>query len=84
MQKSLKMSVSVKESIYEMLEKISDEKTLIQVKDDIAFYASKQEQSPLTTQDMEALQKAIEQADKNQVINWVDFKQEMEEWKKKS
>ncbi|MFM7857083.1 MAG: hypothetical protein ACKOC0_07540 [Cytophagales bacterium] len=78
------MSVSVKESIYEMLEKISDEKTLMQVKDDITFYASKQEQSPLTTQDMDALQKAIEQADKNQVINWVDFKQEMEEWKKKS
>lgn len=78
------MSVSVKESIYEMLEKISDEKTLMQVKDYIAFYASKQEQSPLTTQDMDALQKAIEQADENQVINWVDFKQEMEEWKKKS
>ncbi|MFM7486627.1 MAG: hypothetical protein ACKO13_06865 [Cytophagales bacterium] len=78
------MSVSVKESIYEMLEKISDEKTLMQVKDDITFYASKQEQSLLTTQDMDALQKAIEQADKNQVINWVDFKQEMEEWKKKS
>ena len=78
------MENSVKSKIYEMLDNITDEKVLNQVMEDVAFYASKKDIiDQLTPEQLEQLDTAIQEADKNETLSWDDFKKEMAEWRKK-
>lgn len=67
-----------------MLEGIEDETVLNQVMEDVAFYATKKDiVDELSPDQLTELDKAIEEADKNEIIPWDDFKKEMNEWRKK-
>ena len=78
------MSKAVKSKIVQMLEGIEDETVLNQVMEDVAFYATKKEiVDELSPDQLTELDKAIEEADKNEIIPWDDFKKEMNEWRKK-
>ena len=79
------MSKAVKSKIYKMLEDIQDESVLNQVMEDIAFYATKKDiADELDKEQLKELDKAIEEANKNETISWKDFKKEMNEWRQKS
>jgi len=78
------MSDSAKAKIYKMLEGIEDENILNQVMEDVAFYASKKDITDgLTPEQLQELDKAIQEADNKDTISWEDFKKEMNEWRKK-
>jgi len=78
------MSKAVKSKIVRMLESIEDEKVLNQVMEDVAFYATKKDiVDELSPGQLAELDKAIEEADKKEIIPWGDFKKEMNEWRKK-
>jgi hypothetical protein len=78
------MSKAVKSKIIQLIESINDEAALNQVMEDVAFYASKKDiVDQLNPAQAEELDKAIEEADKNETIDWNDFKKEMDEWRKK-
>ena len=79
------MSKAVKSKIVQMLEGIEDETVLNQVMEDVAFYATKKDiVDELSPDQLTELDKAIEEADKNEIIPWDDFKKEMNEWRKNS
>jgi phage terminase small subunit len=78
------MSKTVKLKIYQLLEGIEDETVLNQVMEDVAFYASKKDiVDNLNADQLKELDKAIEEADNKETIDWNDFKKEMDEWRKK-
>jgi hypothetical protein len=78
------MSEKVKEKIYQLLETIQDEETLITLMEDVAFYSSKQDVvDRLNEVQLKELDEAIREADNNQVITLHEFKKEIGEWKKK-
>ncbi len=78
------MSTGIKEKIYKMLDEIADEATLNMVMEDVAFYASKKDiVDELTTEQLQELDIAIQEADKGETISWDDFKKEMNEWRQK-
>jgi len=78
------MSNSIKSRIYQMLEDINDETILNQVMEDVAFYSGKKDiTDELTPQQLEELDAAINEADRNETISWEDFKKEMTGWKQK-
>ena len=70
--------------IVELLECIEDEVVLTQVMEDVAFYASKKDiADELNAEQLNDLDKAIEEANNNETISWNAFKSEMTEpsWK---
>jgi len=78
------MSKEVKTKIYQMLEGIEDEVVLNQVMEEVSFYASNKDIiDNLHTEQVIELDKAIEEADSKETITWEDFKNEMNEWRKK-
>jgi hypothetical protein len=78
------MSNSAKNKIYQMLDGIEDENILNQVMEDVAFYTNKQDiTDELTPEQLRELDKAIQEADNKETVNWDDFKKEMNEWRKK-
>ena len=78
------MSEVVRSKIYQLLDTIKDEAILIQVMEDITFYASQNDiVDDLTSNQPEELDTAINEADSNQIIPLEDFKKDMDEWKKK-
>lgn len=78
------MSKSIKEKIYKLLEEIEDEELLKRLMEDAAFYASKKDiLDELTPSQAAELDAAIAEADKGDTIDWIDFKTEMSEWRKK-
>ncbi|MBY0433028.1 MAG: hypothetical protein K2U26_02855 [Cyclobacteriaceae bacterium] len=78
------MNNSVKDRIHELVDSIHDEKTLNQVMEDVTFYSSKKEVlDSLSVDQLSELEVAISEADNDQVINWTDFKKELNEWKKR-
>ena len=78
------MANKVKAKIHKLLDTISDEKTLTQVMEDVAFYSSKKDVADnLSENQLKELAAAMSEADKNLVIGWSDFKIELDEWKKK-
>lgn len=78
------MSKAVKTKIYQLLESIEDETILNQVMEEVAFYTTKKDTvDELSSQQLNELDKAIEEADNKETISWNDFKKEMNEWKKK-
>jgi hypothetical protein len=77
------MDNDIKSKIYQMLGGIEDEAILNQVMEDVAFYTSKKDIiDNLTGVQLSELDKAIEEADKKETINWDDFKKEINGWKK--
>lgn len=78
------MSKAVKSKIYQMLETIEDELVLTQVMEEVAFYASTKDiVDNLNKEQMNELDKSIEEANNNNVITLGDFKKEINEWRKK-
>ena len=78
------MSNSAKHKIYQMLDGIEDENILNQIMEDVAFYTSKQDiTDELTPEQLQDLDKAIQEADNKETVNWDEFKKEMNEWRKK-
>lgn len=78
------MDTNIKEKIYKMLEDISDEATLNMVMEDVAFYTSKKDiVDELTTEQLQELDIAIQEANKGETISWDDFKKEMNGRKQK-
>ncbi|MGZ8518162.1 MAG: hypothetical protein ACXWWD_12465 [Chitinophagaceae bacterium] len=78
------MSKAVKDKINKLLDEIEDEAVLEQLMEDVAFYASKKDiADPLSSDQLQQLDKAIEEANHKETIPWDDFKKEMKEWKKK-
>ena len=78
------MSEVVRSKIYQLLDTIKDEAILIQVMEDITFYASQSDiVDDLTSNQLEELDTAINEADSNQIIPLEDFKKDMDEWRKK-
>ena len=70
--------------IVELLECIEDEVVLNQVMEDVAFYASKKDiVDELNAEQLNDLDKAIEEANNNETISWNAFKNEMTEWRSK-
>ena len=70
--------------IVELLECIEDEVVLNQVMEDVAFYASKKDiVDELNAEQLNELDKAIEEANNNETISWNAFKNEMTEWRSK-
>ncbi len=70
--------------IVELLDCIEDEVVLNQVMEDVAFYASKKDiVDELNAEQLNELDKAIEEANKNETISWNAFKNEMTEWRSK-
>ncbi len=78
------MSEVVRSKIYQLLDTIKDEAILIQVMEDITFYASQNDiVDDLTSNQLKELDTAINEADSNQIIPLEDFKKDMDEWRKK-
>ena len=78
------MNTGVKSQIYLMLESIEDENVLNQVMEEVAFYASKKDIAEnLDPDQVNELDKAIQEADNKQTITWDDFKKEMYDYSKK-
>lgn len=78
------MTGTVKDKIHKLLDTIHDEKTLVQVMEDVEFYSSKEDAvDNLTDSQLIELEAAMKEADEKQVSSWADFKTELGEWKKK-
>ncbi|MBI1779984.1 MAG: hypothetical protein HYR66_01225 [Sphingobacteriales bacterium] len=78
------MSKEIKSKIYKLVEGIKDETVLNQLMEDAAFYATKKDVvDELNPAQLAELDKAIEEADKNQTISWDNFKKEINEWPQK-
>ena len=77
------MSKEIKSKIYQLVDSIKDENILQMVMEDVAYYASdKDVVDELTKEQLKELDEAVSEADKNETMDWNDFKKEMSEWKK--
>ena len=75
------MNSGVKSQIYLMLESIEDENVLNQVMEEVAFYTSKKDIAEhLDADQVNELDKSIQEADNKQTSTWDDFKKDMYEW----
>jgi hypothetical protein len=78
------MAEDIKFKIIKTLDTINDENILIQVMEDVAFYASTKDViDDLSASQLKDLDEAINQANNNDVIDWNDFKNEINEWRRK-
>jgi hypothetical protein len=78
------MSKEVKCEIHKMIDSIEDENILQMVMEDVAYYASNKEVTEeLTKQQLKELDESISETDKNETMDWSDFKKEMNEWTKR-
>jgi hypothetical protein len=67
-----------------MIDSIDDENILQMVMEDVAYYASNKEVTEeLTKQQLKELDESISETDKNETMDWSDFKKEMNEWRKR-
>ena len=79
------MGEVVRSKIYKLLDTIKDEAILMQVMEDITFYASQNDMvDDLTPKQLMELETAINEADSTQIIPLEDFKKDMDEWRKNS
>jgi hypothetical protein len=78
------MAEDIKFKIIKTLNTIDDENVLIQVMEDVAFYASDKDIiDDLSASQLKDLDEALNQANNNDVIDWNDFKNEINEWRRK-
>jgi hypothetical protein len=79
----LAMDKKAKSKIYQLVENINDEAVLAQVMENIIFYTNRNDiVDTLDAKQLKELDKAIEEADKGEMISWSDFKKELNEWEK--
>ena len=77
------MDEYIKFKIIKALDTIDDENVLIQVMEDVAFYASEKDIiNDLSASQLKDLYDAINQADKKDVIPWDAFKDELNKWRR--
>ncbi len=78
------MSKEVKTKIHLLLDGIEDEVVLNQVMEEVAFYATKKDIiDDLNTDQLNELDKAMEEADKKETIPYDDFKKRNQRMEKK-
>jgi len=78
------MAEDIKFKIIKTLDTIDDENILIQVMEDVAFYASEKDIiDDLSVSQLKDLDEAINQANNKDVIEWNSFKNEINEWWRK-
>lgn len=78
------MGKKLKYKIYQLIDSITDENILQMVMEDVAYYASNKDiTDELSEEQLKELNEAISEADNNDIIDWDDFKKEMNEWKKR-
>ena len=78
------MSKAVKSKIFKLPEEIEDDTVLNQVMENVTFYTNKKDiVDELNADQVEELDKAIKEADNNEIISWDDFKKDMNEWRKR-
>ena len=78
------MSKEVKSKIHKMIDSIEDENTLQMLMEDVAYYTGYNDVAEdLSQEQLKELDDAISEADKNETVDWNDFKKEMNEWKKR-
>lgn len=78
------MSKEVKSKIYRLIDSIDDENILQMVIEDVAYYASNKDiTDELSKKQLKELDEAIAEVDNNDILDWNDFKKEINEWKKK-
>ncbi len=66
------------------MDEIEDETILNQLMEDVAFYATKKNiVDDLSHAQQKELDQAIQEAGNNETITWDQFKEEMNEWRKK-
>ncbi|MDE3184586.1 MAG: hypothetical protein KGM16_14300 [Bacteroidota bacterium] len=67
-----------------MIDSIEDENTLQMLMEDVAYYTGDNDVAEdLSQEQLKELDDAISEADKNETVDWNDFKKEMNEWKKR-
>lgn len=78
------MDEDIKLKIIKILDGIDEENVLMQVMEDVAFYAAEKDIiDDLSASQLEDLDDAINQANNKDVIHWNDFKNEINEWRRK-
>ncbi|MEP6466761.1 MAG: hypothetical protein ABJB05_10670 [Parafilimonas sp.] len=79
------MSSELKSKIYELIDSIEDKNILQIWTEDVAYYAEKKDIiDELNEERQKELEEAISEVDNNEIIEWKDFKNEMNEWKKRT
>jgi predicted transcriptional regulator len=77
------MNETLKSKIHELVDSINDEGTLMQVMEDVTYYATKKNiDDELTPAQQHELNEALSEADEGETITWEDFKNELNEWKR--
>jgi hypothetical protein len=78
------MAEDIKLKIIKILDGIDEEDVLMQVMEDVAFYAAEKDIiDDLSASQLKDLDDAIDQANNKDVIHWSDFKNEINEWRRK-
>jgi len=78
------MAKDIKFKIIKILDGIEEENVLMQVMEDVAFYAAEKDViDDLSASQLKNLDDAINQANNKDVIYWSDFKNEINEWRRK-
>ena len=78
------MAEDIKLKIIKILDGIDEKNVLMQVMEDVAFYAAEKDIiDDLSASQLEDLDDAINQANNKDVIHWNDFKNEINEWRRK-
>lgn len=78
------MSKIVKFVIHQLVDCIEDEKILQIIMEDVAYYANdKDAVAELTKDQLKELDEVIADMDKKETTTWIDFRIEINEWKKR-
>lgn len=78
------MAEDIKFKIIKILDGINEENVLMQVMEDVAFYAAEKDIiDELSASQLKELDDALIQANNEEVIHWNDFKNEINEWRRK-
>ena len=77
------MNRDVKSEIYRLIDSIEDEKILQMLMEDVAYYTSDKDiVDELSKEQLDQLDEAISEVKNGETVDWIDFKKEMDEWKK--
>lgn len=77
------MNNEVRSKIFQLVDSIEDEKILQMVMEDVGYYASNKDiADDLTKEQLKELDETISEVNKNEKIDWKDFRKEMNAWKK--
>lgn len=78
------MAEDIKSKIYRLIDSIDDETVLQMVAEDITYYAGEKDiMDDLDADQQQELDEAIREVDNKETIEWKDFVNEMNEWKKR-